>query len=59
MSLVAAQPNAGWLEVHAFPIDRYTSRPLLLRDGNAVAPDVPGCGVTFDWERLEQANVAP
>lgn len=57
VSLAAAQPNAGWLEVHAFPIDRYTRRPLVLRDGDAVAPDEPGCGVTFDWPMLEQAHV--
>jgi L-alanine-DL-glutamate epimerase-like enolase superfamily enzyme len=57
VSLVAAQPNAGWLEVHAFPIDRYTRRPLVMRGGDAVAPDEPGCGVTFDWDMLERAHV--
>ncbi len=52
VSLVAAQPNAGWLEIHSFPIDAYTHRPLVLASGQAVAPDEPGTGVRFDWERL-------
>ena len=53
--LVSAQPNAGWLEVHSFPIDRYTTRPLVMRDGRAVASDEPGTGVVFERERLRAA----
>lgn len=52
VSLMAAQPNAGWLEVHSFPIDAYTTRPFGLVEGKAVAGDAPGSGVVFDWTKL-------
>lgn len=52
VSLLAGFGGDGWLEVHSFPIDRYTHRPLVIQDGKAVAPSVPGTGVTFDWDRL-------
>ena len=58
VSLLASQPHAGWLEVHSFPIDRYTRRPLVVQDHLAVAPDAPGSGVEFLWDVLEEFKVS-
>ncbi|MEO0386528.1 MAG: mandelate racemase/muconate lactonizing enzyme family protein [Pseudomonadota bacterium] len=57
VSLLAGLGSPGWLEVHSFPIDTYTERPLPLVDHLAEAPDTPGIGVSFDWEKLAAADL--
>ena len=50
--LLAAVPNASFLEVHAFGLDHFLSEPLVIEGGEAVAPSRPGHGVQFDWKAL-------
>lgn len=50
--LLAAVPNASYLEVHGFGLDRFMSEPLAIENGMARAPDRPGHGVALDWEGL-------
>jgi L-alanine-DL-glutamate epimerase-like enolase superfamily enzyme len=54
--LLAALPNRSYLEVHGFGLDRYTERPIMIREGVARAPDTPGHGVAFDWKALEKVR---
>lgn len=56
VSLVSAQPCDGWLEVHAFPVDTYTTRPLVVENHQAIAPKTPGTGVEFNCEKLAAFN---
>jgi L-alanine-DL-glutamate epimerase-like enolase superfamily enzyme len=50
--LLAAVPNASYLEVHGFGLERFIAHPLAIRDGVAEAPDRPGHGVELDWTGL-------
>jgi L-alanine-DL-glutamate epimerase-like enolase superfamily enzyme len=51
--LLAAVPNASYLEAHGFGLERFIAHPLGVRDGWAVAPERPGHGVELDWKALE------
>jgi L-alanine-DL-glutamate epimerase-like enolase superfamily enzyme len=51
--LLAAVPNASYLEVHGFGLERFIAEPLQIRDGSAIAPERPGHGVELDWTALE------
>ena len=57
VSLVSSQVNSGWLEAHSFYIDQFTTRPLILDNGRAMAPDQVGIGVEFIAEKLEPHEV--
>ena len=56
VSLVSSQTKTGWIEIHSFPIDQYTLRPLILNKGRAIAPNTSGIGVEFNWEKLEYTS---
>ena len=57
VSLLSGIADSGWLEVHSFPIDQYTTRSLVVENSLAIAPDQPGTGVEFDWVKLEAADI--
>ncbi len=57
LHLLAAIPNASFLEVHSFGLERFLKNPPLLKDGVMCAPDTPGHGVVFDWKRLQDYEV--
>ncbi len=57
LHLLAAIPNASFLEVHSFGLERFIMNPPQLADGVMVAPDSPGHGVQFDWDSLREFEV--
>jgi len=55
--LLAAAPNAAYLEWHAFGLDRFMETPLTVSDGYATAPELPGHGISFDWDKLDAHRI--
>ena len=53
LHLLAATPNASYLEVHSFGLERFIIDDPVIIDGQMTAPDRPGHGVQFDWSALE------
>ena len=51
--LLCAVPNASYLEVHRFGLERFLETPLRLEDGFALAPEGPGHGLRFIWSELQ------
>ncbi len=54
LHLLAAIPNASYLEVHSFGLERFMHNPPTLSDGFMQASTEPGHGVQFDWEALNE-----
>ena len=54
IQLLAACPNAAYMEVHAFGIEDYISNPLKIQNGYGVASELPGIGFEFDLGKLNQ-----
>jgi len=52
--LLAAVPNASYLEWHGFGLDAFIDNPLTIVDGCVTAPERPGHGVALDWAGLER-----
>ncbi|NKC15317.1 MAG: uroporphyrinogen decarboxylase [Gammaproteobacteria bacterium] len=50
--LLAAAPNASYLEVHGFGLEQYMAQRLTIDEGYAIAPDRPGHGIEFDFDAL-------
>ena len=57
LHLLAAIPNASYLEVHSFGLERFIKNPPALVDGIMTPADEPGHGVRFDWDRLAEYEV--
>ena len=57
LHLLAAVPNASLLEVHSFGLERFITNPPKLKNGIMQAPNAPGHGVQFDWERLSEFEI--
>lgn len=52
--LLAAIPNASYLEIHGFGLEKFMRQPLQFRHGKTTAPDRPGHGVELDAGTLKE-----
>ena len=52
--LLASCPNASYLEFHAWKIDEFTENSLRVKNGYTEAPEKPGHGINFDFDKLKK-----
>ena len=57
--LLAAIPNASYLEVHGFGLEKLMESAMEFTDGKAFPPDRPGHGVQFVWDLMEPYRESP
>ena len=55
--LLAACPNAAYLEMHAFGLEKFIAKSLTVSDGHVMASDRPGHGIDFDLDGLRSYSV--
>jgi L-alanine-DL-glutamate epimerase-like enolase superfamily enzyme len=56
VSLACAVANATWVE-YIPQLDPITHSRLRVRDGRALAPEVPGLGIEWDWASIAQRSI--
>jgi hypothetical protein len=47
LMLIGPQQALGWHEVHSFPIDEYTGRPLVIKNARTILPNPTDIGIPF------------
>ena len=52
--LLASCQNASYLEFHAWKIDEFTENSLRVKNGYTEAPEKPGHGINFDFDKLKK-----
>jgi len=57
LHLLAAIPNASYLEVHSFGLERFIKNPPALVEGVMTASNDAGHGIEFDWESLNKWEI--
>jgi L-alanine-DL-glutamate epimerase-like enolase superfamily enzyme len=56
LSLVCAIPNAKWLE-YIPQLDLITTQTMRIVEGRGLAPDLPGLGIAWDWDRIRALRI--
>ncbi len=59
VNLLSGLGSEGWLEIHSFPIEDYTTQPLRIENARACITTTAGTGVVFDFDKLHGANLRP